>query len=139
MPSPKRVNKTKDEVVQEMVRKQVVAKEKELAHKMFAILESVDTIYDAQTACNALAGYIKYEVQVRNSQITLNDLRIDLSKEKKTKISEAMEALKTEFQNEQALDLASLFERFGKQLAMYGANEFLKKPMGDLKAEELIA
>lgn len=134
-----RANKSKEEIAQDMVKKQIVLKERELAKIMFQILEGQETIYDAQTVVNALAGYIKYEIQVKNSQFKVNDLLIDLSKEKKNKITEAMESLKAEFQNEPALDLANLLERFGKQLAMYGASEFLKKPMTELSAEDLIA
>jgi hypothetical protein len=139
MPTPKRINKTKEEIAMEMAKKQVVAQEKILAKKMFELISNVDTIYDAQTVVNALSGYIKYEVQVRNSALTVNDLLIDLSKEKPSKINDAMSALKTEFQNEKALDLANLLERFGKTLAQYGANEFLKNPMDTIKVDDIVA
>lgn len=139
MPTPKRVNKTKEEIAKEMAHKQMVANQKALARRIYAIIESQSTIYDAQTVVNALSGFIKYELSVKESSIKLNDLLIDLKNEPKTKITKAMEALKVELQNENAKDMAQLLERFGQTLGHYSASQFLKQPMKKVKLEDIIA
>ncbi len=139
MPTPKkRVNKTKDEISNEMAHKAKVEKQKILARKMFAVLNA-DSIYDNQTALNALSGYIKFEMAIRESKIKVNDLLLDLKKEPDTKITQVMEALKAELQDEPAKDVADLLERMGKTLEAFIARKFINNPMSDIKLEDIVA
>ncbi len=134
-----RVNKTKDEIKAELEHHQKVEKQKDLAKRIFPLLSKQTNIYDAQTVVNALAGYIKYELELKQREIKLNSLLIDLSVEKKNLITEAMEAMKVEFQDESANDLASLLERFGQTLSQYSSAQYMKNPMSSIKIEDLIA
>lgn len=119
--------------------KESVKKQKEVARRIFSKLTGLDTIYDAQTAVSALSGYIKYELAVKEMGLKLNDLLIDLKNEPKTKITEAIDALKVELQEENAKETAGLLERFGNTLAQYSAAQHLKNPMSSMKVEDIIA
>ena len=135
----KRINKTKDDIEKEMVQKEIVKQQKILAATIFKCLEGQENIYDAQTVVNALSGFIKYEMQVKESQLKLNDLLIDLTNEPASKIKDAMEALKVELQDKNAKDTAMLLQRFGETLGHYSAAKFMKNPMSDIKIEDIIA
>lgn len=139
MAPQKRINKTKDEIAKEMAHKQMIEQQKALARTIFKCIEGQDSIYDAQTVVNALSGFIKYELSVKEASLKLNDLLIDLSNEPKTKITEAMEALKVELQDKNAKELASLLERFGQTLAHYGSAQYMKNPMSTMKVEDIVS
>lgn len=138
MPTPKRVNKTKDEIAKEMEHKAKVEKQKALARRMFPLLQ-VESIYDGQTALNALSGYIKFEMAVRESKLKLNDLLLDLKKEPDTQITKVMEALKAEFQDEPAKELSELMERMAKTLEAFIARKYINNPMSEIKIEDIVA
>ncbi len=138
MPAPKRVNKTKDEIAKEMAHKANVEKQKALARRMFPLLE-VESIYDGQTALNALSGYIKFEMAVRESKLKINDLLLDLKKEPDTQITKVMEALKAEFQDEPAKELSDLMERMAKTLESFIARKYINNPMSEIKLEDIVA
>jgi len=134
----KRINKTKDEVAKEMAHKEMIKAQKALAKRIYATIEKQDTIYDAQTVVNAVAGYIKYELSVKEAGIKLKDLIIDLKNAPKSKISKAMEELVKELQLENAKDTAMLLERFGQTLGHFSSHEFMKNKMSKIKIEDLI-
>jgi len=138
MPAPKRVNKTKDEIAKEMAHKANVEKQKALARRMFPLLE-VESIYDGQTALNALSGYIKFEMAVRESKLKINDLLLDLKKEPDTQITKVMEALKAEFQDEPAKELSDLMERMAKTLESFIARKYINNPISEIKLEDIVA
>lgn len=138
MPTPKRVNKTKDEIAKEMEHKAKVEKQKALARRMFPLLE-VESIYDGQTALNALSGYIKFEMAVRESKLKVNDLLLDLKKEPDTQITKVMEALKAEFQDEPAKEMSDLMERMAKTLEAFIARKYINNPMSEIKMEDIVA
>lgn len=134
----KRVNKTKDEIAKEMAHNAKVEKQKALARRMFPLLE-VETIYDGQTALNALSGYIKFEMAVRESKLKINDLLLDLKKEPDTQITKVMEALKAEFQDEPAKELSELMERMANTLQSFIARKYVNNPMSEIKMEDIVA
>lgn len=138
MPAPKRVNKTKDEIAKEMAHRAKVEHQKALARRMFPLLE-VESIYDGQTALNALSGYIKFEIAVRESKLKINDLLLDLKKEPDTQITKVMEALKAEFQDEPAKELSELMERMAKTLEAFIARKYINNPMSEIKLEDIVA
>lgn len=138
MPAPKRVNKTKDEIAKEMAHRAKVEHQKALARRMFPLLE-VESIYDGQTALNALSGYIKFEIAVRESKLKINDLLLDLKKEPDTQITKVMEALKAEFQDEPAKELSELMERMAKTLEAFIARKYINNSMSEIKLEDIVA
>lgn len=122
-----------------MAMKAVVEKQKLVARRIFDSIKGQDTIYDAQTVVNSLSGYIKYELAIKEAGLKLNDLLIDLKNEPKTKITEAIEMLKVELQDESARDMATLLERFGNTLGQYSAAKHLKTQMNEVKLEDIVA
>lgn len=137
--APKRVNKTKEEVAKEIAQQEIVKQQKILAGIIFKCIEGQETIYDAQTVVNALSGFIKYELSVKEASLKLNDLLIDLTNEPASKIKDAMEALKVELQDKNAKDIAMLLQRFGETLGHFSSAQFMKNPMSDIKIEDIIA
>ena len=138
MTKPKRVNKNKGQILDEMAQRVKIEKFKDMGHRIFPLLKT-ETIYDAQTAIEAVSGYIKFELAVKENSYKINDLLIDMSEEPESDITTAMNAIKVELQNENAKDTAEFLELFGRTLSSYGAKEFLKKPMTDLKVEDIIS
>lgn len=138
MPAQKRVNKTKDEIAKEMAHKAKVEKQKALARRMFPLLQ-VESIYDGQTALNALSGYIKFEMAARESKLKINDLLLDLKKEPDTQITKVMAALKAEFQDEPAKELSDLMERMAKTLEAFIARKYINNPISEIKMEDIVA
>lgn len=138
MSIPKRVNKTKQEIAKEMAHRAKIEKDKALVRRIFPLLQT-ETIYDAQTALGAVAGYIKFDLAKKEGMLKVNDLLLDLSKEPESAITETMNAIKVELQDENARDVASLLERISNSFAQYGAAQYLKNPMKDLNVDEIVA
>ena len=137
---PKRVNKTKDELIAIQERQNKIEREKTLVKLMFPLVENMKTIYDAQTVLSALSGYIKLEVDKKAAQFVVSDFKFeDLDKEKDSEIKTAIFALKDLLAIEKANDIAGLLERFSKILAQHSANEFMKGPMKSITIDKIIA
>lgn len=138
MAPQKRVNKSKPEILGEMAQRAKVEKFKDMGRRVFPLLKT-ETIYDAQTVLDAVSGYIKFELAVKEQSLKLNDLLVDFSKEPKGEILDAMDAIKVELQQESAKDVADFLELMGRTFSSYASSEFLKKPMTDLKVEDIIS
>lgn len=136
--APKRVNKSKPEILSEMAQRAKVEKFKDMGRRIFPLLKT-ETIYDGQTVLDAVSGYIKFELAVKEQSLKLNDLLVDFSKEPEGEILEAMKAIKVELQQESAKDVADFLELMGRTFSSYASSEFLKKPMSDLKVEDIIS
>ena len=93
--TPKRTNKTKVEIKKGMKVSAVVQHQMDIARKIFPLLENNKTIYDAQTAVNAAAGYIKLELNKKAEVIKVSTLLEGLTEtlkaEKKSEMKKSME------------------------------------------------
>jgi predicted hydrocarbon binding protein len=134
-----RKNKSKEEIVEDIKRTEKVKQIKETVRKVYPLLEPLDTIYDAQTVCAALAGLIKADVEEKLEKFKLSDVEIDLSKEKDSKIKVQMIALLDLLKDEPAQDLSQVLERLGRAFSDFGSTKFLKNPMSELKIEDILA
>lgn len=139
MPKTKRIPKTKNQLLAETEYRQKVDREKVLVKLMFPFVSTQKTIYDAQTALSALAGFLKFEMGKQQEGILVSDLKIDFSKEPESEIKKAMLNLYGLVQPEKAKDVAALLERFGNTLAQYSANQFMKNPMSDISIDKIVA
>ena len=138
----KRTNKTKAELVDE-VRKNVAVKHQvELAKKIYPLIEDQKTIYDAQTALGAAAGFIKLAIHNKTKEIFVNDIMPDiqesLKNEKKSDIKTAVENIINLLGIESAEEMVLLLDGFGKTLSGYSAKEYMQKPMSDIKLSDII-
>jgi len=138
MPS-KKSNKSKEQIASDIVRVQKANREKSLVKLMFPLIEGMSSIYDAQTALQALSGFIRNELDLKNSEFVLQDLKIDLSKEKDSEVKTALVNLIDMLAIEKAKDLSDLLQRFGNILAQHSANKFMKNPMSDIALKDIIA
>ncbi len=117
-----------------------VQRQKALCKLMWPFLHSKSiSIYDAQTVVNAVGGYLKYELEARMVGITVKDLAIDLKNETDSEIKTAMTHILEVFEGENAKDAADLLERFGKTLGGFSAHTYMKKPMTELKVEDIVS
>lgn len=135
----KRINKTKEQVETEIKIQQTNNHIKEICSSIFPHLEKLDTIYDAQTAVNALSGFIMAHIEERLCSIKLDEIKIDLSKEEDGKIKTAVLALAELLKDEKAKSLASILDRFGQTFSRLGAEKFLKQSMAEVKLEDIVA
>jgi len=133
-----RVNKTKSEIAADIQKEAKIARMVALVKLMWPFVESLDRIYDAQTAFNAIAGYTELGLKLREEQITVGDLAIDLSKEEDTKIKRSMVDLLGLLEKENARDVVVLTRKVADMLGQFGANEFLKGPMDKIKVTDLV-
>lgn len=135
----KRVNKTKKEIVNDMQMQDKVKHIKEVVRNIFPMIEKLDSVYDAQTAVNALSGFISAYIEQRVAVIKLSELPIDLSKEEesniKTAILEIMELLK----DESAQEVSETLERLGTTLQQYIIHTHMTQPMSSIKIDDLVS
>ena len=136
MLKPKRVNKSKNQILDEMARKAKVERQKQMVRRIFPLLK-VDTIYEMQTALSAVAGYLKEEIERKMGVFKVNDLPLDFKDEPKTKITESMVAIKSELQMDSAVEVMEAIELFANYLPSIGAERFLSKKSEELKVEDL--
>jgi hypothetical protein len=135
----KRVNKTKPEIADEMIKNAKVLKEKELGKKIFACITNQKTIYDAQTVVQAVAGYISLDLMRKEKVLKVSDIVIDISKEKDETIVVAFNAILEAVKDESAKDISLFLEKFGGALSQYSSVEYMKRPMSDITIEQFIA
>ena len=138
MATPKRVNKSKPEILDEMAKRTKIEKFKDLGRRLFPMLKT-DSIYDAQTALDAVAGYVKMELSIKEASFKINDLPLNFSQEPKGKITDVMNAIKVEVQDENAKDVAEFLELFSRTFSSYAMKMFLEKPMSDVTVDDIVA
>lgn len=136
--TPKRINKTKNEIAQEMAYTEKLKRFKSMATRIFPLLVT-DTIYDAQTALDAVSGFIKEDIAIRESAWKVNDLPIDFSSQPEGKITNTMNAIKVELQQENALEVSEFLELFSRTFTSFGSKQFLAKPMSEISMDDIIA
>ena len=132
-----RANLNKEQIAQQLADQQKVIHIKEIVRKVFPSIEKLDTVYDAQTACVALAGLIEGEVENAVKKITMSQIVIDLSKEKDSKIKTAIEKMALLYPDECAQEYSETLERIGSTLQAYVANEGMKGKM-KIKVDDLV-
>ncbi len=135
---PKRINKTKEEISQDMIHIEKVKKLKTLVREIFPLLSKQESVYNAQTVVTALSGYINADIEEKNKKLKISDLSIDLSNEADNEITNAMLAIKELIQDEMAEDTSSLLEKLGQAFSAQGAEVFLKGPVSNVDIEDII-
>ncbi len=136
--TPKRINKSKDQISDEIAYNAKLFRFKNMAARVFPLLLT-DSVYDAQTALDAVSGFAKAELSEKEASFKINDLSLDFSAQPKGKITDTMNAIKVELQEENAKEVSDFLELFSRTFSSYGTNQFLKKPMSDIKASDIIA
>lgn len=139
MPKKPRINKSKEQITEEMQRNAKIQHDISLCKLIWPYLETLDTIYDAQTVLNGLAGFISSGLEKKIAGIKVSEVEIDLSKEEESKIRTAFISLMGLLEIEDAKASSDLLIRFGSTLSKYGAAQYLKNPMSTLKVEDIIA
>ena len=138
MPRTKRKNLNKDEIRAQMAQKAKIAHITEVVRGVFPLLD-VDSVYDAQTVVNALAGLIAVDIEKKVQEIKLSEVNIDLSSEKDGKIKTAILAIIDKCQEESAQELSETLERLGSTLQAYGTDLFLRGPMSAVKVTDIVS
>ena len=140
---PKRVNKTKEEIIAETKHKAKIAHNVEVAKQIFPLIADQKTIYNAQTVLNATAGFIKAEIQKNADLIKVSKLSAGitevLASEKDSEIKTAIVKIMKLLKDESANDASSLLESYGRILGTYSAKKYMEKPMTDIKMADIIS
>lgn len=139
MQKKKRVNKSKEEIADQIQKTARVERMKVLARLVWPFIQDQKTIYDAQTAVTAAAGFIKQGLELKTEQIIVKDLVFDLSADDASPIKTAVENIVNLMGTEKAADAAALLEKMGSSFTMFGASKYLTNPMSDVSADEFIA
>lgn len=134
----KRKNMTKEEVKSQIELNEKVVHLKDTVRTVFTSLESLDTIYDAQTVVNALSGFIAAHIEQKLMEIKLSDIFIDLTKEEDSKIKTSILDIINNMRDEPAKELSQTLERLGKAFSELGAHNFLKQEMNTIKITDIV-
>lgn len=135
----KRVNKSKEQILNDMDHAKKVAHIKEMVRQLFPLVENVDTVYDAQTAVNALSGFIAAHIENKVALIKLSELPIDLSGEEDSKIKTSIVAIMELFKDESAQELSETLERLGSTLQQFIVHTHMSAPMNTIKIDDLVS
>lgn len=122
-----------------MEHKAKIDKQKKLARKIFPVLKDFSSIYDAQTAVQAAAGFIKAGLANKMVQLDVKSVGFNLSKEKPGEIKDAMLEIYSILMDENADESIALLERFASGLGQFSASVYMKNPMSEIKEDEFIA
>lgn len=129
---------SKEEITRQMENENKIKHIKEVVTKAFPLIENLDSVYDAQTAVNALAGLLAAEVEKKVGLIKISEIEIDLSKEKDGNIKTAILEMISLFPDESAQELSETMERLGTTLQSYVANEGMKAKM-NIKVTDIVS
>lgn len=136
---PKQPKRSKAEIAAELERSQKVEHSKVLARLIFPAVEQLGTVYDGQTAFNAVAGHIKYGLQMKENTLKISDLEFDLEKGAESDVKAAVRNIIELLRDEPASDAYRLLDTMGSKLLEFVANKHLKDPMNTVTSEEFIA
>jgi hypothetical protein len=135
----KKEPKSKGQIIDEIKSKQNVEKQKSLVRAIFPLLSKNKSIYDAQTALNAVSGFISFGIDKKIAEFKVSEIEIDLSKEEDSEIKKSVVKILDLIKDEDAKALSILLEKLGNSFAQFGAAEFLKNPMKKIKVEDIVA
>lgn len=119
--------------------KQKIERQKTVAKLIFPFIANLPTVYDAQTAVYAIAGYIELEMIKKEQGLKISDLLLDLSREKEGEITTAMRLILGQLEIENAKESMDLLKTFGDKLPQFLSNRHLTDPMSTITSEDFIA
>lgn len=135
-----RVNKTKAELIIQQKQEAKIAHSASLVKIMFPLLETQESIYDAQTALHALGGYIEYGLKIKDEGLKVGELglKIELEKEKDSKVKTVMLDILGLIEIENARDTMILVRKLADVMGQFGASQFVKGPMTNIKITDIV-
>lgn len=136
MKSPRK-NLNKDQIKDQIANDLKVKHIKEVVRIAFPAIDKLDTVYDAQTAVNALSGLIESEIESIVKDIKMSSLAIDLSEEKDSKIKAAILKIISLFPDESAQELSETLERLGTTLQAYVSGKGMSEKM-KIKVDDIV-
>ena len=134
-----RVNKTKQELVQEVKNKANIEHQRDVARRVFPVVESLETVYDAQTAFIAVSGLVKQGLILAEAKLKVADIEIDTKFEKETDVTKAIMAILDLVKDEPAQDVDTLLEKMGNSLPQFLGLRAVKGPMSQVAMDDFIA
>jgi hypothetical protein len=139
MTKAKRIPRSKDELKAETDKTHRTLKQKKVARDIWPLIEGLKSIYDAQTAVNAAAGYIELELALKMTTVPVKDLMVSLKSEKKSDIKESVQKIVALLADQSADESVALLKRMGNGFGQYSALQYLKNPMSKIKVDDFIA
>lgn len=142
MPQPRKQavpRKSKEDVKAALAHKAFIDRQRTVAKSVFPHVEGLPKVYDAQTAFNAAAGFISYEIEKRTNAFKVSELEIDLSKEPEGPMKVAVQNILDTVKGENAMEASKTLETMGSKLPGFIANRGLLLPMDTVKMDDFIA
>lgn len=130
---------SKAEIAAALKQRANIERQRTIARMVFPAVEQLETVYDAQTVFNAVAGHIKYGLILKENELKISDLAIDMAKGKDSAVKHAVVTVLEMLRDEPANDMAKLLDMMGQKLPEFLANKALKGPMSTVTAAEFIA
>lgn len=137
-PKP-RLNLSKGEIEASIKQNLAIEKSKTLARKIFPAIANLNTVYDAQTVLNAVAGFIEYELQKKENDMKVEDLTIDLSKQAESPIKAAVVAVLDIVKMENVREASEMAKLMASKLPSYLAGTHMTDKMETISADKFIA
>ncbi len=134
----KRKNLSKEQISEQLANEAKITHIKELVRKAFPAIETLDSVYDAQTVVNALGGFIASDIEKKVLEIKLSEIDLDLSGEEDGKIKTAIAELIALFPDESAQEFSETLERLGTTLQAYVSNKAMKEKM-DFTVDDIVS
>lgn len=135
-----RVNKTKPEILAQMKQEAKIQRMVALTKLMWPMIENQEKIYDAQTVFHAMAGYIELGLKVKEDELKVKNLLLDVefAKEKDGLVKTSMVNLLGLLEVENAHDTMVLCRKLADMIGQYGASQFVKGPMSGIKVTDIV-
>lgn len=111
-----------------------VERSKRIAREIWPTVSELDTVYDAQTVFNAVAGHIMAALVKRERELKVSDLMgdIDLTAGKASPVKHAVTQIIDYLQLEPAKDVQELLDLMGRKLPEALAQKHIKDPMSSV-------
>lgn len=137
MSKQRRANKA--EIAGALAYKAKIERQKTLARLLFPAVEQLPTVFDAQTAFGAAAGFIKQGLIEKEAALKVSDLNLSVEKVEKGPIKDAIAHLLEATRSESAKDALEIIDAMGNKLGQFLAQKHMKDPMTEVPAAEYIA
>jgi hypothetical protein len=130
--------KNKAEVDAELKRKAKNERSRLRALRVFPLIASSASVYDAQTAVNAVAGHIKYGLIQQEAKLMVSDLSFELGKGKSA-VDAAVRTILEAIGDDGATEAMETLELMGRSFSSFVEARALKEPMSTVTQGDFIA
>jgi endonuclease III len=145
-PKPKRAAAPSKEAIAQALAQQArqvekVERSKRIARAIWPAVTGLATVYEAQTAFNAVSGHLLAALVKPERELKVSDLMadIDLETGKPSPVKHAVKSIIDYLQHEPAKDAQELLDLMGRKLPEALAQKHIQDPMDTIAVDDFIA